>query len=113
MVGHTGNFEAAVKAVESVDNCLGSVLEAIKKSDSIALISADHGNVEQMQDTETGQAHTAHTTGPVPLIFVSNHTEGLSVSNGSLSDLAPTILDLMQLPIPDEMTGTPLVQKHK
>lgn len=107
MVGHTGNFEAAVKAVEVLDDCLGRVLEAIEESGGQALITADHGNVEVMKDPVTGVPCTSHTPGPVGLIYVGNHTNKLK--NGCLADLAPTILELMDLNIPAEMTGQSLL----
>ena len=104
MVGHTGNFDAAVKAVEAVDLCLGRIVEAIAETNSELLITADHGNVEQMLDPETNQPLTSHTNGPVPLIYVGTSDLQL-VSGGSLSDIAPTLLALLDIPIPNEMTG--------
>lgn len=104
MVGHTGNFDAAVKACEAVDACMGRVVEAVKKTGSECLITADHGNAEQMLDAETGQAHTAHTTEPVPLIYVGR--EATPAQSGSLSDIAPTVLNLMGIEQPAEMTGS-------
>jgi len=104
MVGHTGYFDAAVKAVETVDLCLGRIVEAIQEVDGELLVTADHGNVEQMIDSETGQPLTSHTNGPVPLVYVGN--SGLAFDGeGSLCDLAPTLLTLMQLPVPAEMSG--------
>ncbi len=104
MVGHTGDFAAAVKAVEAVDKCLGQIVAAIEESDGELLITADHGNVEQMLDPETRQPLTSHTSGPVPLVYVG--TSGRQfVSDGSLSDLAPTLLSLLNMPVPEEMTG--------
>jgi 2,3-bisphosphoglycerate-independent phosphoglycerate mutase len=108
MVGHTGDFDASVKAVEAVDQCLGRIVEAIENNDGELLITADHGNVEQMVDPESGQPLTSHTNGPVPLVYVGN--SGLEfVSQGSLCDLAPTLLSLINVPIPDEMTGKVLL----
>ncbi|MBT8146544.1 MAG: 2,3-bisphosphoglycerate-independent phosphoglycerate mutase [Gammaproteobacteria bacterium] len=108
MVGHTGDFDAAVKAVETVDQCLGRIVEAIQAVDGDLLVTADHGNVEQMVDTETGQPLTSHTNGPVPLVYVGS--SGLAFDGqGSLCDLAPTLLTLMQLPVPAEMTGRVLL----
>ena len=108
MVGHTGDFEAAVKAVETVDQCLGRIVEAIEEVDGNLLVTADHGNVEQMVDSETGQPLTSHTNGPVPLVYVGN--SGLAFDGeGSLCDLAPTMLTLMQLPVPAEMSGRVLL----
>ncbi len=108
MVGHTGNYEAAVKACEAVDRCIGQVFEAIKATGGECLITADHGNAEKMQDPETGQAHTAHTNLPVPLIYVGRAAR--IRDNGRLSDLAPTVLHLLGMEQPQEMTGTPLVE---
>ncbi len=109
MVGHTGVFEAAVKAVECLDACLGRIVEALDKVGGEALITADHGNVEQMEDKATGQAHTAHTCEPVPFIYVGKRS--LSIREGGvLADVAPTMLTLMGLPVPPEMTGTSIVR---
>ncbi len=107
MVGHTGNFAAAVAAVEAVDGCLGRVLEALERVGGQALISADHGNVEQMRDPHTGQAHTAHTLLPVGLIYAG--PQAITLADGCLADLAPTLLALMQLPAPVEMSGHSLL----
>jgi 2,3-bisphosphoglycerate-independent phosphoglycerate mutase len=117
MVGHTGNIEAAIAAVETVDRCLGKLLERANQVGGTVLITADHGNAECMRDPE-GQLWTAHTTNPVPLILVEG--EGLKIpgagtqvelrEDGRLCDLAPTILDLLQLPQPPEMTGRSLLQ---
>ena len=108
MVGHTGDFDAAVKAVETVDLCLGRIVEAIQEVDGDLLVTADHGNVEQMIDSETGQPLTSHTNGPVPLVYVGN--SGLAFDGeGSLCDLAPTLLTLMGLPVPAEMSGRVLL----
>lgn len=90
MVGHTGVYDAAVKAIETLDNCIGQVVDAVKRVDGQLLVTADHGNAEQMRDPQTGQAHTAHTSLPVPLIYVGKHAE--AVSGGKLSDLAPPCL---------------------
>ncbi len=109
MVGHTGDFAASVKAVEAVDSCLKLIVEAILETDGQLLITADHGNVEQMLDPQTNQPLTSHTSGPVPLVYVGN--KGFRfVSEGSLSDIAPTLLTLMESPIPAEMTGKVLVE---
>ncbi|EKE81470.1 2,3-bisphosphoglycerate-independent phosphoglycerate mutase [Idiomarina xiamenensis] len=107
MVGHTGNFAAAVKAVEAVDHCIGRVVEALQAVGGECLITADHGNAEQMSDEHSGQAHTAHTSEPVPFIYVGREA---STKDGKLSDVAPTMLHLMGMEIPAEMTGTPLMQ---
>jgi 2,3-bisphosphoglycerate-independent phosphoglycerate mutase len=108
MVGHTGKFDAAVKACEAVDTALGRVITALQKTGGECLITADHGNAEQMRDHQTGQAHTAHTCDPVPLIYVGRPAQ--MATSGSLSDISPTMLSLMQLPQPTEMTGTALIQ---
>ncbi|GAC20257.1 2,3-bisphosphoglycerate-independent phosphoglycerate mutase [Paraglaciecola arctica] len=107
MVGHTGNFDAAVKACEAVDACVGRVVEAIKRNGGDCLITADHGNAEKMQDEHTGQAHTAHTSELVPFIHVGQ--KSTVRVGGTLSDVAPTMLHLMGMTQPPEMTGTPIV----
>lgn len=107
MVGHTGVFSAAVTAVEAVDTCLGQVVDAVLAKDGIVLITADHGNAEQMIDPETGGPFTAHTTFPVELII--GGAGALNLREGRLADLAPTMLDLMELPQPAEMSGLSLV----
>lgn len=109
MVGHTGNFTAAVEAIETVDQCLGRVVAALHRVGGEMLVTADHGNAEKMQDQETGQAHTAHTTNLVPLIYVGER-EAHFIENGSLCDVAPTLLRIMDLPQPPEMTGKPLLE---
>lgn len=111
MVGHTGSFEAAIKAVETLDVCLGRIEEAILDTNGQCLITADHGNVEQMVDTSTGQALTSHTNGPVPLVYVGKQPWQFK-SPGSLCDIAPTLLKLMDMPVPPQMTGTPLMEKQ-
>lgn len=109
MVGHTGILEAAVKAVKAVDECVGKVVGAILKNGGEVIITADHGNSEKMFD-ENGGPFTAHTTNPVPLILVSNrHKNAKLREDGRLADLAPTLLGLMGLPIPEEMTGRSLI----
>ena len=108
MVGHTGDFDASVKAVEAVDQCLGRIVEAIDEIQGHLLVTADHGNVEQMLDSDTGQPLTSHTSGPVPLVYRGSSELAFN-GEGSLCDIAPTILTLMNLPIPAEMTGTVLL----
>ena len=108
MVGHTGVFDAAVKAVEAVDSSLGRVYEAVMAQKGHMLITADHGNVEQMQDYISGQVHTQHTTEHVPLIYVGPTVATIS-EGGVLADIAPTLLSLMKLPIPNDMKGRNLV----
>ncbi len=103
MVGHTGVYDAAVKACEAVDECIGRVTDSLKKVGGECLITADHGNAERMKDLTTGVAYTAHTNLPVPLIYFGRPAE--AVSGGKLSDLAPTILSLIGMDIPAEMTG--------
>ncbi|MGC1676673.1 MAG: 2,3-bisphosphoglycerate-independent phosphoglycerate mutase, partial [Candidatus Binataceae bacterium] len=105
MVGHTGNFDATVKAVEASDAALGIVLDAIAKRTGAALITADHGNAEFMADPATGQPHTAHTTNPVPLILVDPNFHGRLRDAGTLADVAPTFLAMLGLAAPREMTG--------
>ncbi|NMH66275.1 2,3-bisphosphoglycerate-independent phosphoglycerate mutase [Shewanella salipaludis] len=108
MVGHSGNFDAAVKACEAVDACIGRVVEALAKVDGECIITADHGNAEKMVDESTGQAHTAHTSELVPFLFVGRKAK--IKEGGRLSDIAPTMLTLMGETIPEEMTGQPLIE---
>jgi 2,3-bisphosphoglycerate-independent phosphoglycerate mutase len=108
MVGHTGNFDAAVKAIETIDVCLGRIVESLKKVGGEVLITADHGNAEQLIGEGTGQAHTAHTTNPVPLIYIGRPAK--MAQGGALADVAPTLLHLMDLDIPSEMSGDSLVE---
>ena len=108
MVGHSGIMEAAIKAVEYLDVCVGRIAEALEKVGGEALVTADHGNVEQMTDDHTGQAHTAHTSEPVPFIYIGKRK--LRVREGGvLADVAPTMLELLGLAIPEEMTGTSIL----
>ena len=107
MVGHTGNLEAAIKALEAIDECVGKVVDAVQKNNGTLLITADHGNIEQMIDYKTGEPHTAHTTNPVPLILVGK--DDVKLKSGKLADLAPTMLDIMGLEKPEEMTGESLI----
>ena len=109
MVGHTGVFDAAVKAVEAVDECLGRVIDAIERQGGVALVTADHGNADQMIDYETGEPFTAHTTNVVPLILIGR--DDLKIRAGRLADLTPTMLDLMGLEKPAEMTGESLIER--
>jgi 2,3-bisphosphoglycerate-independent phosphoglycerate mutase len=112
MIGHTGDLKAAIQAVECVDHCLARIVEAVESANGHCLITADHGNVEQMTDHKTGQAHTAHTSELVPLIYVGNKTIKLIPTGGTLSDVSPTLLDLMMLPQPTEMTGKSLCERE-
>ena len=109
MVGHTGNLAATVKAIETIDECVGKIIKAINKVQGVVLITADHGNAEQMVDYKTGEPHTAHTTNPVPLILVG--MEDIKLKEGKLADLAPTMLDIMGLEKPEEMTGETLIER--
>ncbi len=112
MVGHTGVMEAAVKAVKTVDECIGRVVDAILAKGGKAIITADHGNADQMVDPQTGEPFTAHTTNPVPVIVVDpQHKKYALRSGGRLADLCPTMLDMMGLPKPAEMTGESLIER--
>lgn len=110
MVGHTGVFDAAVKAVEAVDDSIRQVLEAMAEVGGEALITADHGNVEMMVDPKTGQPHTAHTIWPVALVYDGPRAAEISLKDGALCDLAPTLLELMAVDAPAEMTGNSLLR---
>lgn len=110
MVGHTGVIPAAVKAIETVDECLGKIADKILEKNGSLFITADHGNAEVMIDPETGAPFTAHTTDPVPFVWVSNDAKGKSLENGKLSDIAPTMLHEMGLEAPEEMTGHSLIK---
>ena len=110
MVGHTGSLPAAIKAVETIDECVGKVVEAMLAHDGTMLITADHGNCEQMIDYKTGDPHTAHTTNPVPLILVTENKD-LRIKEGKLADLAPTMLDILGIEKPEEMTGESILVK--
>jgi 2,3-bisphosphoglycerate-independent phosphoglycerate mutase len=106
MVGHSGNLEATIKAVEAVDTCLGKVHKVCKEIGAEILITADHGNAEQMVNPRTSKSHTAHTNNPVPLVYVSHRKASIAGPLvGTLADLAPTILTLMDIEQPEEMTG--------
>jgi 2,3-bisphosphoglycerate-independent phosphoglycerate mutase len=108
MVGHTGSLPAAIKAVETVDTGLGKIADAILRQGGALLVTADHGNCEMMRDPVNGGPHTAHTTNPVPCILVSR--EDVTLADGRLADIAPTLLALMGLPKPAEMTGASLMR---
>ncbi len=108
MVGHTGKLEAAIQAIETLDYCLGRVKKALHRAGGEMLITADHGNAEQMWDPEINQAHTAHSSNPVPLIYVGREAE--LDENGALCDIAPTLLRMMRLEQPSEMKGHPLIR---
>jgi 2,3-bisphosphoglycerate-independent phosphoglycerate mutase len=108
MVGHTGVLQAAVKAVETVDTCVGRTLEALDTSKDAVIVTADHGNAEQMFDERTGGPHTAHTTNPVPCILVDDLYKGRLIRGGTLREIAPTICNYLQVEVPREMTGKDL-----
>jgi len=114
MVGHSGKIPPTVQAVETVDACLGEIYKAVRARGGAMLITADHGNAEQMIDPATGGPHTAHTTNPVPFIVVSEDAKKLSLrSEGSLQDISPTVLGMLGFDQPKEMTGTDLrIVKH-
>ena len=109
MVGHTGVVEAAVKAIEAVDECLGNIVDKVLEKDGTVFITADHGNAETEIDFSTGNPFTAHTTNPVPFVWVSKHTEGKALKDGKLADIAPTMLNVLGLDVPAEMTGENLI----
>ena len=111
MVGHTGVLEAAIKAIEAVDVCIGRAYEALKEVDGAMFICADHGNAEMMIDYETGEPWTAHTTNPVPFILVNAGADYDLAEGGKLCDIIPTMLELMDIPQPEEMTGKSLLIK--
>jgi 2,3-bisphosphoglycerate-independent phosphoglycerate mutase len=108
MVGHTGIFEAALKAVEVLDECVGKVISEIENVGGEALITADHGNAEKMEDPDTGQPHTAHTSNPVRCICVSRRINGMR--DGILADISPTILAMLGISQPPEMNGKSLIE---
>jgi 2,3-bisphosphoglycerate-independent phosphoglycerate mutase len=108
MVGHTGNYDATVKAIETIDRCLGRVVEATRAQGGELVITADHGNAELLRNATTGQAHTAHTFNPVPFVYVGR--PATVADGGALSDVAPTMLYLMGMDRPPEMNGRVLVK---
>ena len=110
MVGHTGNLDAAIKAIETIDTCVKKVVDAVEAQNGVVIITADHGNAEQMIDYKTGEPHTAHTTNLVPLILVG--MKDVKLKEGKLADLAPTMLEIMGLEKPAEMTGESLIVKE-
>ena len=109
VIGHTGNFDATVKAIEVVDDCVGKIQEAVEKQNGILIITSDHGNAEQMIDYHTGEQYTANTENPVPFIVVGE--DNIKLTEGKLADVAPTMLDLMGMDKPKEMTGKSLIVK--
>lgn len=112
MVGHTGNYEATIKALETLDTCLGKIVAALDKTDGELILTADHGNAECMYDESTGQPHTAHTNDPIPFIYKGRPAK-IIYSSGALCDIAPTLLYLMGIEIPKEMTGQKIVELVK
>jgi len=113
MVGHTGVMSAAVEAVKTVDECVGRIYELIKERGDVMFITADHGNAEQMADPVTGQPHTAHTTNPVPFIYVNDNEKNVKLRDGGkLADIVPTVLDAMKIEKPVEMKGETLIERN-
>ena len=113
MVGHTGNIPAAIKAIECMDKCLKQIYEAVKETQSSLFITADHGNIELMKDPATHGPHTAHTCFQVPFFMINTPREWKLFPTGTLADVAPTLLGILSIPIPSEMTGQSLLQKDK
>lgn len=109
MIGHTGNLEATIKSLEFLDNCIEKVVEEVQKHEGYIIITSDHGNAEQMVDYKTGEPHTAHTKNDVPLILVGK--ENIKLKKGRLCDIIPTMLELMEIEKPSEMTGESLIEK--
>ena len=110
MVGHTGILSAAEKAVEAVDKCLGRILEAVKENGYVMLLTADHGNAESMIDKATGNPQTAHTTNKVPFVVINDKEEVKLRDDASLCDVAPTVLNLMGIAQPSEMSGKNIIK---
>ena len=109
MVGHSGDLRATIAAVETIDVCLGKIINALKAAGGAAIVTADHGNAEQMWDAALGGPHTAHTSNPVPVILCDESKVGRRLADGSLRDVAPTMLELLGLPLAPEMTGRSLL----
>jgi 2,3-bisphosphoglycerate-independent phosphoglycerate mutase len=111
MVGHTGKLEKTIEACQHVDTCLGWITKAMRSAKGTTLITADHGNAELMVDPKTGEPHTAHTTNPVPFVLIDEDSLGAKLSSeGALEDVAPTMLSLLRIEQPAEMTGKDLRQ---
>jgi 2,3-bisphosphoglycerate-independent phosphoglycerate mutase len=110
MVGHTGSLEATITAVQTLDECLGRILTALRRAGGSAIVTADHGNAEQMWDAELKAPHTAHTSNPVPVILADERYRGRILQNGSLRDVAPTMLELLGIAPSPEMTGRSLLE---
>ena len=108
MVGHTGKLMPTIQAIEAIDRALARIVSAIQQAQGELLITADHGNAECLFDTANQQPHTAHTTSKVPLVYIGKANVTANQSEGTLKDIAPSILQLKSLPIPSEMTGVPL-----
>ena len=108
MVGHTGVWDAAVRAAETVDLCLGRVAEAVRSTGGVLVVTADHGNIEEMRDAN-GNPQTKHTTSPVPIVLAGEGVRGRHLRDGALSDVAPTLCELMAIPPGPEMTGRSLL----
>jgi 2,3-bisphosphoglycerate-independent phosphoglycerate mutase len=111
MVGHTGRLDAAIAAVETLDTCLGRIMHALRAAGGTAIVTADHGNAEQMWDDELKAPHTAHTSNPVPVLLCDDRFLGRRLRDGTLRDVAPTILTLLDLPKSGEMTGDSLLEE--
>jgi 2,3-bisphosphoglycerate-independent phosphoglycerate mutase len=112
MVGHTGHLTATMRAVEAVDTCLGRLTDSVTAAGGCLLITSDHGNAEQMDDPSTGQPHTAHTMNRVPVLLANAPAWVTGLADGRLADIAPTLLQLMNLPVPTEMTGRTLIRAN-
>jgi 2,3-bisphosphoglycerate-independent phosphoglycerate mutase len=113
MVGHTGVLDAAIQAVEAVDSGVGAIVDAARAAGGAVLITADHGNCELMKDPASGQPHTSHTLNPVPLVYINDADRGARLRDGGrLCDVAPTMLDILGLPQPVEMTGRSLLVRE-
>jgi 2,3-bisphosphoglycerate-independent phosphoglycerate mutase len=110
MVGHTGRLDATIAAVETLDNCLGRIMTAVQASGGTAIVTADHGNAEQMWDDELNAPHTAHTSNPVPIVLCDDRLVGRRLNDGALCDVAPTVLGLLGIPLSKEMTGKSLLE---
>jgi 2,3-bisphosphoglycerate-independent phosphoglycerate mutase len=110
MVGHTGDVPATIAAVETLDACLGRIVTALRAVDGRAVITADHGNAEQMWDDQLKTPHTAHTSNPVPVILCHEGSVGRRLRDGTLRDVAPTLLGMLGIPISADMTGSSLIE---
>jgi 2,3-bisphosphoglycerate-independent phosphoglycerate mutase len=113
MVGHSGKIEPTIKGVETVDACLGQLYQALKQHGGSMLVTADHGNAELMVDPVSGGPHTSHTTNPVPFVLITDAGKKVGIAeHGSLRDISPTILDLLNLEHPRDMTGKSLIRRN-